>query len=83
MAPFEREPMTSYSTLIVNLALSPSISELQPSEICLTSIGPRFDLFRSREVQANGTIWTATHDFLFNFNSDHRPKCHRFEDTAF
>ena len=30
--------MTSYSTLMVNMALSASVSKLQPSEICVTSI---------------------------------------------
>ena len=52
MAPFERASMTSYSTnanhgrasmtshstLMVTMALSASVSKLQPSEICLTSI---------------------------------------------
>ena len=83
MAPFEREAMTSYSILMVTLALSARVSELQPSEICLTSNGPRFDLLRSLEVQAKGTIGTTNHDFLVNFNSNHMPKYHRFEDTAF
>ena len=54
MAPFEREPMTSYSTLMVTFSLYARVSKLQPSEICLTSVGPHFDLFRSCEVQANG-----------------------------
>ena len=79
MAPFEREAMTSYSILMVTLALSARVS----SEICLTSNGPRFDLLRSIEVQAKGTIGTTNHDFLVNFNSNHMPKYHRFEDTAF
>ena len=30
--------MTSYSTLLVIMALSASVSKLQPSEICVTSI---------------------------------------------
>ena len=30
--------MTSYSTLMVAMALSASVSKLQPSEICMTSI---------------------------------------------
>ena len=30
--------MTSYSTLMVTMALSASVSKLQPSEICVTSI---------------------------------------------
>ena len=38
MAPFERASMTSYSTLMVTMDLSASVSKLQPSEICLTSI---------------------------------------------
>ena len=38
MAPFERASMTSYSTLMVTMALSASVSRLQPSEICVTSI---------------------------------------------
>ena len=38
MAPFERASMTSYSTLMVTMALSARVSKLQPSEICLTSI---------------------------------------------
>ena len=38
MAPLERGSMTSYSTLMVNMDLSASVSKLQPSEICLTSI---------------------------------------------
>ena len=38
MAPFERASMTSYSTLMVTVDLSASVSKLQPSEICLTSI---------------------------------------------
>ena len=37
MAPFEKASMTSYSTLMVTMALSASVSKLQPSEICLTS----------------------------------------------
>ena len=40
MAPFERASMTSYSTLMVTMDLSTSVSKLQPSEICLTSILP-------------------------------------------
>ena len=38
MPPFERASMTSYSTLMVNMDLSASVSKLQPSEICVTSI---------------------------------------------
>ena len=38
MAPFGRESPTSYSTLMVTMALSASVSKLQPSEICVTSI---------------------------------------------
>ena len=38
MAPFERASMTSYSTLMVTMELSASVSKLQPSEICVTSI---------------------------------------------
>ena len=38
MAPFESGSMTSYSTLMVTMDLSASVSKLQPSEICLTSI---------------------------------------------
>ena len=38
MAPFERASMTSYSTLMVTMDLSASVSKLQPTEICLTSI---------------------------------------------
>ena len=38
MAPFERASMTSYSTLMVTMDLSASVSKLQPFEICLTSI---------------------------------------------
>ena len=38
MAPFARACMTSYSTLMVTMALSASVSKLQPSEICVTSI---------------------------------------------
>ena len=38
IAPCERASMTSYSTLIVTMALSASVSKLQPSEICVTSI---------------------------------------------
>ena len=34
----ERVYMTSYSTLMVIMALSASVSKLQPCEICLTSI---------------------------------------------
>ena len=41
MPPIERESMTSYSTLMVTMVLSASISKLQPSEICLPSIWPR------------------------------------------
>ena len=40
MAPLERASMTSYSTLLVTMALSASVSKLQPFEICLTSIWP-------------------------------------------
>ena len=38
MAPFERASMTSYSTLMGTMALSASVSKLQPSEIGLASI---------------------------------------------
>ena len=38
MASFESGSMTSYSTLMVTMDLSASVSKLQPSEICLTSI---------------------------------------------
>ena len=38
MAPFERAFMTSYSTLMVTMTLTASVSMLQPSEICVTSI---------------------------------------------
>ena len=38
MAPFERASMTSYSNLMVTMALSASVSKLEPSEICVTSI---------------------------------------------
>ena len=38
MAPFGRESPTSYSTLMVPMTLSASVSKLQPSEICVTSI---------------------------------------------
>ena len=82
MAPFEREPMTSYSTLMVTFSLYASVSKLQPSEICLTSVGPHFDLFRSCEVQANGDSRPATHDFLFDINSNLGPICIRFRVTA-
>ena len=38
MAPFERASMTSYSNLMVTMALSASVSKLEPSETCVTSI---------------------------------------------
>ena len=38
MAPFGRESPTSYTILMVTMALSASVSKLQPCEICLTSI---------------------------------------------
>ena len=38
MPSVERASMTSYSTLMVTMTLSASVSTLQPSEICLTSI---------------------------------------------
>ena len=38
MAPFGRESPTSYSTLMVLMTLSASVSKLQPSEICVTSV---------------------------------------------
>ena len=38
MAPFERACMTSYLTLMVTMDLFASVSRLQPSEICVTSI---------------------------------------------
>ena len=44
MAAFERASMTSYSTLMVTMALSARVSTLQPSEICLKYAWPRFDL---------------------------------------
>ena len=78
MAPLERASMNSYSTLLVTMALSASVSKLQPFEICLTS----FDLSRSLKVKANGAICKSMYDFLFNFNSNHDAKCHRLEDTA-
>ena len=37
MVAFERASMTSYSTLMVTMPLSASVSKLQPSEICFTS----------------------------------------------
>ena len=37
MASFERVSMTSYSTLMVTMALYASVSKLEPSEICVTS----------------------------------------------
>ena len=40
MLPNERPCMTSYPSLIINLAVSASVSKLWPSEICLTSISP-------------------------------------------
>ena len=83
MVSLDPRPMTSYSTFIVTLSLAATVSELQPYEICLNSIGPRFRHFRSREGQANGVTRPANHDFLFNFNSNHEAKYHRLEDTAF
>ena len=68
---FKRQRMTSYSSSIVTLALSASVSELQLLEKCLILIGRRFDHFRSSEGQANGGNRPATHDFLFNFKSNH------------
>ena len=59
------------SSSIVTLALSASVSELQPLEKCLILIGRRFDHFRSSEGQTNGGNRPATHDFLFNFKSNH------------
>ena len=38
MAPFERASMTSYSTLMVTMDLSASVSKLQPSEIGVISM---------------------------------------------
>ena len=38
MAPFERAFMTSYSTLMVTMVLTASVSKVEPSEICVTSI---------------------------------------------
>ena len=38
MPPIGRSSMTFYSTLMVTRALSASVSKLQPSEICVTSI---------------------------------------------
>ena len=78
MAPLERASMTSYSTLLVTMALSASVSKLQPFETCLTSIWP----LKITKVKANGAICKSMYDFLFNFNSNHDAKCHRLEDTA-
>ena len=57
----ERVYMTSYSTLMVIMALSANVSKLQPCEICLTSIF----------IKANGTIWKGIPNFLFYFNGNH------------
>ena len=35
LVPFERASVTSYSTFMVTMDLSASVSKLQPSEICL------------------------------------------------
>ena len=38
MSPNKRPYMTSYASLIINLAVSARVTKLRPSEICLTSI---------------------------------------------
>ena len=81
MVSLDPRPMTSYSTFIVTLSLVATVSELQPYEICLNSIGPRFRHFRSREGQANGVTRPANHDFLFNFNSNHGSPFRRYIKT--
>ena len=40
MSPNERPFMTSYPSLIINLAVSARVTKLQPSEICLGHIMP-------------------------------------------
>ena len=50
MPPFERASMTSYSTLMVTMDLSASVSKLQPSEICVTSILTSPGHFRSKPM---------------------------------
>ena len=46
------------------MALSVSVSKLQPSEMRDLD----FDLSRSLQVKANAAIWESIYDFLFNFN---------------
>ena len=41
-----------------------------------------FDLSRSLQVKANGTIRKSMYDFLFKCNGNHGPICKRFEVTA-
>ena len=78
MAPFARACMTSYSTLMVTMALSASVSKLQPSEICVTSLWPLPVTLRQSQLRHLKSIY----DFLFNINSNHGPICKRFQVTA-
>ena len=33
-------------------------------------------------MKTNDAIWKSMSDFLFNFNSNYKAKCHGLEDTA-
>ena len=50
-APFERTSMTSYSTLIVTVTLTASVSKLQPLELRLTSLWPLPVTLRQRQLR--------------------------------
>ena len=53
MGPNERACMTSYPSVIVNLAVSASVSKLRPSKICMTSILTSQGHSRSKAMVSN------------------------------
>ena len=77
MPPFERESVTSYSTLMVTMDLSASISKLQPSEICMTSILTSQGHSRSKPMPPFERESVTSYSTL-----DHGPICKRFQVTA-
>ena len=64
MAPFGRASMTSYSTLMVTMDLSASVSKLQPSEICVTSILTSPGHSRSKPMAPFGRAFMTSYPTL-------------------
>ena len=66
---------------MVSMDLSVSVSKLQFTAL-RNMLDLDFDLLRSLQVKANGTIWKSFYDFLFNFNGYYAPICKRFQVTT-